>query len=372
MKEKITVIIAAAGSGERAKQNKNKIFTEIGGSVCLKKTFDAFYNSELIDEYIVAAKPEETAEIKALLPDFVKVVAGGKVRTESVKNALKVTTGDIVLIHDGARPFVTTDIIKNCIESAIEYGSGVAAIPSRDTVIRNGQNGTDYLGKSGLFLIQTPQGFRTEEIKRAYEIAGDKVFNDDGEVYLNCFGSVKLVEGNIRNVKLTYPEDFERVNYKERRFGTGFDCHRLVENRKLILGGVEIPHDKGLLGHSDADVLTHAIMDAILSACALRDIGFWFPDSDEKYKGADSMKLLAEVLRIVGEKRFKPESVSAVIMAEKPKLLKHIPAITESLANALGVAPEKVGISATTLEGLGFVGREEGICVHANAVVVKE
>lgn len=371
MKEKITVIIAAAGSGERARLDKNKILVNVGGTTCIKKTFDAFYGSGLIDEYVVAAKPEETDEIKGILPDFVKIVAGGKARTESVKNALKVTTGDIVLIHDGARPFVTAEVIKNCIESAIEFGSGVAAIPSRDTVIRNGEQSAEYLGKSGLYLIQTPQGFKTEEIKKAYESAGDKTFNDDGEAYLNCFGTLKIVAGDKNNVKLTYPEDFDFSPRRETRFGTGFDCHRLVENRKLILGGVKIPHDKGLLGHSDADVLTHAVMDAILSACALRDIGYWFPDSDEKYKGADSMKLLAEVLKIVGEKGFKPESVSAVIMAEKPKLLKHIPTITESLAKALGVSPDKVGISATTLEGLGFVGREEGICVHANAVIVK-
>lgn len=372
MKEKITLIIAAAGSGERAKQKGNKIFAIVGGEPCIKKTFDAFYKLGLISEYIVAAKPEETENIKVLLPDFVKIVSGGKTRTESVKNALSVTTGDVVLIHDGARPFVTAETINNCIDSAKRFGSGVAAIPTRDTVVKSNADNAEYLGKSGLYLIQTPQVFKTEEIKRAYEKAGEKTFNDDGEVYLNCFGKVKLVAGDINNVKLTYPEDFERAAIKETRFGTGFDCHRLVENRKLILGGVVIPHDKGLLGHSDADVLTHAIMDAILSACALRDIGFWFPDSDEKYKGADSMKLLAEVLRIVGEKGFKPESISAVIMAEKPKLLKHIRAITESLAAALGISPDKVGISATTLEGLGFVGREEGICVHANAVVVKE
>lgn len=372
MNSKITVILAAAGSGERAKRNKNKIFAEVGGVPCIKKTFDAFYSSGLIDEYIVAARAEDAEEIKRLLPDFIKVVAGGKTRTASVKNALAATTGEIVLIHDGARPFVNSEIIKRCIESARKFGSGVTAIPTRDTVVKSGAERTEYLGKNGLYLIQTPQAFKTEEIKHAYSFAGEKSFNDDGEVYLNCFGNVKLVEGNIANVKLTYPEDFEKAAVKETRFGTGFDCHRLVENRKLILGGVEIPHNKGLLGHSDADVLTHAIMDAVLSACALRDIGFWFPDSDEKYKGADSMKLLAEVLRIVGEKGFKVESVSAVIMAEKPKLLKHIWAITESLARGLNVSPDKVGISATTLEGLGFVGREEGICVHANAVVVRK
>lgn len=370
MKDKITLILAAGGSGERAKQKQNKILTDIGGTVCIKKTFDAFYSTGLIKEYIVAAKNEDAEEIKAILPPFVKIVNGGKTRTDSVKNALVETTGIIVLIHDAARPFVDEMIIKDCIESAKTNGSGIAAIPSRDTVVKNDGDIPEYLGKSGLYLIQTPQAFRTEEIKIAYKKAGDKSFNDDGEVYLNCFNKLNLVAGDKNNIKLTYPEDFTRTE-KETRFGTGFDCHKLVENRKLILGGIEIPHDKGLLGHSDADVLTHAIMDAILSACSMRDIGFWFPDSDEKYKGANSMKLLSEVLRIVGEKGFTVESVSAVIMAEKPKLLKHIPAICENLAAALNVAPDKVGISATTLEGLGFVGREEGICVHANAVVVK-
>lgn len=371
MKEKITVIIAAAGSGERAKLNKNKILERIDGVSVIRKTFDAFYSSNLINEYIVAAKPQEIPLIKPLLPDFVKFTAGGATRTDSVKNALSAVSGDIVLIHDGARPFVSETVIKNCIGGVKKCGSGVAAIPSRDTVAENSAEKPAYLGKKDLYLIQTPQAFRTEEIKKAYEKAGDKPFNDDGEVYLNCFGKLNFTDGDKNNIKLTYPEDFRALN-TETRFGTGFDCHRLVENRKLILGGVEIPFDKGLLGHSDADALTHAVMDAILSACCLRDIGFWFPDTDEKYKGANSMKLLAEVLRMIREKGFAVASVSAVIMAEKPKLSKHIPAITESLAKALSLSPDKVGLSATTLEGLGFVGREEGICVHANAVVVKK
>lgn len=371
MTEKVSVILAAAGSGNRAKQGKNKIFASVGGVPCVKKTFDAFYATGKIDEYVVAAKAEDETEIKALLPDFVKFAAGGKERTDSVKNALALVSGSIVLIHDAARPFVSERIINDCIESAKLNGSGISAIPSRDTVAKYTGSSAAYLGKSDLYLIQTPQSFRTEEIKDAYAFAGDKIFNDDGEVYLNRFGRINFVAGDKNNIKLTYPEDFGLSAPVERRFGTGFDCHRLVENRKLILGGVEIPFDKGLLGHSDADVLTHAVMDAILSACAMRDIGYWFPDSDDKYKGANSMDLLAEVLKMVGEKGFKVESVAAVIMAEKPKLSKHIPAITERLAAALGISPDETGISATTLEGLGFVGREEGICVHANAVVVK-
>ena len=155
------------------------------------------------------------------------------------------------------------------------------------------------------------------------------------------------------------------------RIGYGEDIHELVENRKLILGGITIPHDKGLLGHSDADVLTHAIMDAVLSACAMRDIGYHFPDTDQAYKGADSIELLKKVMQIIGEKGFSITSIGASIMAEKPKLLKFIPIIAKNLANALDIKVEDVGLGATTLEGLGFVGREEGISVHANVTVKK-
>ncbi|MBR2448548.1 MAG: 2-C-methyl-D-erythritol 2,4-cyclodiphosphate synthase [Clostridia bacterium] len=179
------------------------------------------------------------------------------------------------------------------------------------------------------------------------------------------------MDGDAKNVKLTFPQDFDFTDKKQDfRFGTGFDCHKLVEGRKLILGGITVPHDKGLLGHSDADVLTHAIMDAILSSLSMRDIGYHFSDKDPAYKDADSMKLLEKVLKMVNEKGYRVHNVSATIMAEKPKLLKIIPEITINLASALSLPQENVGIGATTLEGLGFVGREEGICVHATATVV--
>ena len=156
------------------------------------------------------------------------------------------------------------------------------------------------------------------------------------------------------------------------RVGFGYDVHNLVHNRELWLGGLQIPHEMGLQGHSDADVLIHAICDALLGAAHLRDIGYHFSDKDPAYKDANSMKLLEKVLVMISDKGYKVQSVSAVIMAEKPKLLKHIPVITKNLANALNLSIDKVGIGATTLEGLGFVGREEGICVHASAVLVKE
>ncbi len=369
---KVTVIITAAGNGSRAKLKENKLFYKIGDKTVLDLAAESFYKSGLIDEYILTASKEDYERIKKDFP-FFTVVLGGKTRTESIKNALPYVKNEIVLIHDGARPFVSEKVIADCIETAKKHGSAIPVIPSRDTVLKSdGETAQDYLGKSGLYSVQTPQGFFTKDIVKAYSLA-KKDTGDDGEVYKNAFGKLSVFNGDFKNVKLTYPEDFTNLNLVGTvRFGMGFDCHKLAENRKLILGGIEIPHDKGLLGHSDADALTHAIMDAIFSACGMRDIGYHFPDSDEKYKDADSIELLKETLCIVKDAGFKVKSVSAVIMAEKPKLLPFIPKMTERLSEVLGIKKEDVGIGATTLEGLGFIGREEGICARACACIIKE
>ncbi len=368
---KVSLILTCAGKGERAGFEKNKLLVDFGGETCLSRVFSAFENSHLIDEFIITAAEKDSEEINASFGKKAKIVLGGATRTESVKKGLAAATGDVVLIHDGARPFVTQKIIADCILSAQTFGSGITAIRSKDTVLKSEEN-PEYLGKDDIYIVQTPQAFIMEEIKRAYAMAGNTVFNDDGEVYAKYIRPVKLVEGDSKNVKLTFKEDFEALGSPLYRFGTGFDCHKLVEGRPLILGGITIPHDKGLLGHSDADALTHAIMDAILSALSLRDIGYHFPDTDPKYKGANSITLLKEVLSMIDEKGYKVSSVSAVIMAEKPKLLSFIPKINENLANVIGIPADKIGIGATTLEGLGFVGREEGICTHATATLIRK
>ena len=368
---KVSLILACAGVGARAGFNKNKLLVENAGKTVLEHTLSAFYNSGIIDEIIIATSKKDFEFVKNLVNDKALVVFGGDTRSQSVKNALEKVSGEIVLIHDGARPFVSKELIKNCIKTTKEFGCAIPVLPTRNTIVKAKDGFIDcYLGKDELKIVQTPQGFLTDKIKKAYEMANGKTFNDDGEVYLNYIGKVATFDGEEKNIKLTFKQDFEfdRPTY---RFGTGFDCHKLVENRKLILGGVIIPHDKGLLGHSDADVLSHAIMDAILSSLSLRDIGYHFSDKDPQYKDANSMELLKVVLDMVKDKGYKVQSISATIMAEKPKLLGFIPEITINLANALNLSPEFVGIGATTLEGLGFVGREEGICVHATATLKK-
>ncbi len=368
----VTLILACAGEGKRAGFQKNKLLIDAGGCTVLQKTLSVFIKSGLINQYIVTLSERDINEVSPTLPSGVEVVLGGKTRTDSVKNALIKATGDVVLIHDGARPFVTLKMIKDCIDTAVTFGSAVPIIPVRDTICSSESNKiVDYLGKSGLYAVQTPQGFDRIKLLDAYNNC-NKTYNDDGEVYSSLYGKVSTYDGDNENVKLTFSEDFTLLNTLPLcKVGNGFDCHRLVENRKLILGGIELPHDKGLLGHSDADVLTHAIMDAMLSACALRDIGYHFPDTDERYKGANSIDLLKRVIELCKGVGYKIKSLSAVIMAQKPKLLPHIPTISKNLSDVLNIDIAEIGIGATTLEGLGFVGREEGICVSATCVMVE-
>lgn len=393
MKEKkVTAIIAAAGCGLRSGLEENKIFARIHGEPMILKTVKAFDSVKTIDEIVIVHAAGEKDDIKKILDGEtekpVKYVEGGNTRFLSVKNALFTISDGVVAVHDGARPFVSPETIGECVKSALTYGSGVAVTPLTDTVAEtDGKGNVIASARKNRFAAATPQAFDAESLKRAYALAGDgEDFTDDAGVYCAFIGKCKLVLCGEKNTKLTYPEDFENAAenpLKRQTFftkndlndsvaaGTGFDLHRLVKGRKLILGGVEIPSEKGLLGHSDADVLTHAVADALLSSAALRDIGYHFPDTDPLYEGVSSLKLLEKVLLLLREKGYSPISVSAVIMAQKPKLSPYISAITESLSKVLSLPYDKVGLTATTLEGLGIAGREEGIACQAFCLVRK-
>ena len=211
---KVSLILACAGKGVRAGFDKNKLLVNVSGKPCFERTLDAFYGCGLIDQIIVTASENDYEFIKERVKDKATVVKGGSTRTESVKNALDAVDGELVLIHDGARPFVTEKIIKDCIETAKKHGSAVPAVPTRNTVMRkSGEKIDAYVGKNGLYAVQTPQGFNTKRIKDAYARAGEKVYNDDGEVYKEYIGDVYVIDGDAKNVKLTFPEDFERVRH---------------------------------------------------------------------------------------------------------------------------------------------------------------
>ncbi len=361
---KISAVIPAAGAGRRAGFGENKLLQKIGAETVIEKTVRAFRDSDLVDEIVLIVSAADFGVMRGLFPDAV-LVQGGATRTDSVKNGLRAATGDIVLVHDGARPFVGADIIARCIESVQKYGSGVAAVAASDTLAA-GENGeiVQVYGKEGNYILQTPQAFYRKELLAAYEKA-EGVFPDESSLYLRYVGRPRLVEGARENRKLTFREDFGCAC----RTGCGYDTHELVAGRELILCGVKIPHEKGLLGHSDADAPAHALCDALLSAAGLKDIGTYFPDTDNAFQGADSMKLLDKVVALLEERQLRPVNASITVLAQKPRLSPYIDAMKHNVARSLKISPEKVGISATTTEKLGFIGREEGIAAYATVLV---
>ena len=364
----VCAIICAAGKGSRAGFDENKLLIPYDGSTVLEKTLTAF-DYPAIDEILVTASVQDFDRITALCTPFARtrVVIGGESRTHSVYNALKEASSDIVLIHDGARPFVTRKMIDGCIDSVKAYGSGICAVECRDTiaVTEDGKIVT-VPARDTLRQIQTPQGFYLKDIVGAYEKAfaeSNPSYTDDSSVYAKYCGSPHLCEGDRENVKVTYAEDFKD---SFARCGFGVDTHAFgKEQDYIVLAGVKVPSQSGLIAHSDGDVLVHAVMDAMLSAAGLKDIGHYFPDTDETWKGASSMAMLGMVKALLAEEGFAVKNLSVAIQAERPRLAKYIDSMKENLALTLGIDASRVGISAGTNEGLGYVGEGKGITVNA-------
>ena len=367
----MTVIICAAGKGERTGFNENKILRELNGLPVLSYSLSAF--APFVDEILVTVTEKDEERINALLSPFpnARIVRGGNTRSESVYHALKEARSDIVLVHDAARPFVTEQIIRDCIDSVKNYGSGVCALPATDTVVFTRANQILSVPDRGtIYTVQTPQGFETKKLLAAYEqaIQAQNTFTDESGVYAAFIEPPRLFVGDVKNKKLTFAEDFSITE----RVGFGVDTHAFYSEKEgapligfITLGGARIPSERALKAHSDGDVLVHALMDALLSAAGLRDIGYYFPDTYEKYRGADSMELLAEVMRLVKEQQLKPRNVSISILAEKPRLSPYIEPMKSSLAEVLSLPLSQIGIAAGTNEKLGYIGEGKGITVYA-------
>ena len=372
----IYAIIPAAGSGSRAGFRENKLLRRVGGAPVLQRTAAAFAANAQIAGIAVCVNERDREAVRAMLAPLenVLLVEGGETRTASVRNALEALAAlpcppDYVLIHDGARPFVTQKIIDDCISTVRQFGSAVCALPCTDTAVR-AESGfiRETVPREGLYTLQTPQGFAFPALLAAYrKIAGSDAFTDDSGVFRRYAAPPRLFRGDPANKKLTFPEDFD---VEEFRTGVGVDTHAFgAERDHIVLGGVRIPFSAGLRAHSDGDVLCHAVMDALLSAAGLPDIGHYFPDTDPQYAGADSLALLAKVRGILAGHGARIANVSASIVAEKPRLAPHIPQMKQNIARALGIAEGAVGIAAGTNEGLGYLGRGEGVTVIANALI---
>ncbi len=386
----VCAIIVAAGHSTRM-GGGDKGMISLNGKPALRRCLEAFEACAVIDWICLVTASERLEFCSDLgaqwaIGKLKTVVAGGETRGQSVYQGLKALPEncEIVAIQDGARPFTTSEIIERTVQSAREKGSGVAAIKSRDTVKIADSDGSVFStpDRSKLWNVQTPQTFRYRLILEAYEKASimGMEATDDAAVAELAGHMVWLVEGSADNIKLTTPEDIRHgeaiVQAREggvcaMRIGEGYDVHQLVEGRLLILGGVEIPHAFGLLGHSDADVLVHAIMDALLGAAGLGDIGRHFPDSDLSYKDISSLLLLEHVASLLKERGWRTGNVDATVAAQRPKLASHIQTMRENIARCLGVDVSCVNIKATTTETLGFEGREEGMSARAVALLVR-
>lgn len=378
---RVAVIIAAAGKGTRLGAPIPKQFLKIGGQPVIIKAMKVFDQMEEVDHIFVVVGEDYVDYCTDLIGQYgfekmETVAEGGELRQDSVYNALQEMNRrkpgvEYVLIHDAARPFISQEVIRNVLRATEEKGAAVACVAMTNSVRRlgAGEDKSESVDRSEYYAVQTPQGFRKSLLIDAYEKAYDDSFfgTDDAAIVEHAGGEIAMVDGEYQNIKITTKEDLPMEN----RIGTGFDVHRLTEGRKLILGGVEIPSPRGLDGHSDADVLVHAVMDALLGAAALGDIGLHFPDMDPEYEGISSLLLLTKVKEKLEEGFYNIGNIDVTVICEKPKIRPYVEPMRENLAKALDLDISRVSIKGTTTEKLGFTGREEGIACEAVASIYR-
>jgi 2-C-methyl-D-erythritol 4-phosphate cytidylyltransferase/2-C-methyl-D-erythritol 2,4-cyclodiphosphate synthase len=389
---RVAAIIAAGGRGERLGANQPKQLLLLGRRTILERSVGAFVASGRVDEIVVVVPPELAVDPPAYLRTAAKpltVVAGGARRQESVAIGFGAVgeRADVVVVHDAARPFVTAELIARTVDAAIESGAAIPALASHDTVKEAGPAAGSRrfagrtLPRDRLVLVQTPQAFRAAILRDAVALGQSGVkATDESSLAEQAGHPIRLVEGDPRNIKITTAEDLELARglvavadsaetSRAVRIGVGYDLHRLVAGRPLVLGGVIIPFARGLDGHSDADALCHAIVDAVLGAAGAGDIGRHFPDSDARWKDASSLDLLARAAAVVRARGFVVANVDAVVIAERPKIAPYHDEMVALLAGALGVEPSSVSVKGKTNEGTGEIGRGEAIAVHAVALL---
>ncbi len=378
-------LVPAAGAGERYGAAVPKQFLALGGQPLLHRTLRALWACPGVAGLAVAV-PADRVDDAGLLPAElradarVQVRAGGATRTASVRAALAAVPADcdLILVHGGARPGVGGDLVARVVAGARAHGACVPGLAPADTVKRVDADGRVQatLQRDELRLIQTPQAFSRAVLERAYAWLDAQAepprLTDDAALVEASGQPVQVVAGEPGNGKLTVPRDLIGLGLAWPRVGHGYDVHRLVEGRPLKLGGLEVPFERGLLGHSDGDAALHALIDALLGAAGLGDIGRMFPDDDERFRGADSRDLLDQVVARIGRAGFAVASADLTIVAQRPKLAEHLPGMAAGLAARLGVAPDAVNVKATTEEGLGLTGTGQAIAAHAVAVLVPD
>lgn len=378
-------IIVAAGRSARLGEALPKQFASLGEGTVLERAVRALSGDPRVAALcVVLPEPEvESAHGRAAasLPRVTAVVAGGSTRAASVRRGLAALSAGHVLVHDAARPFCSASLVRRVVDATLADGAAVPVLPVHDTVKEDDGEGfvLRTVARGTLRLAQTPQGARADWLGEALDRAfREGVEPTDEAAALERAGRrVRLVAGDPGNLKITDAVDLEEARRRaaappEWRVGTGFDVHRFAPGRRLVLGGVELSGEEGLAGHSDADVVLHAAMDALLGAAGLPDIGVHFPPDDPAWEGADSRILAARVAELVRTSGFEPVNLDLTVLCERPRLRPHVPAMRHATAEAFGMEAARVGIKATTLEGLGSLGRGEGIACQASALVRRQ
>ncbi|MEN6622451.1 MAG: 2-C-methyl-D-erythritol 4-phosphate cytidylyltransferase [Smithella sp.] len=387
---KTVAIIPAGGAGRRLNAGIAKQYLHINGLPVLVHSLNVFERAKIIDEIILVV-PESDIEFvrkdliaKNNFKKIKKIIAGGIERQDSVRNGIAAIDDkyDIVLVHDGVRPFVKSKMIDNIVAVVRNFPAAVIGVPSKDTIKETKDDDlvVKTVPRRNLWITQTPQAFQFDVLQKAYDAAYlDNFYGTDDASLVERIGvPVKMIAGSYENIKITTQEDLviaeallksKREEKMQMRTGIGYDSHRFAQGRKLILGGVEIPYERGLQGHSDADALIHAVCDALLGATGAGDIGRHFPDNDQAYKGISSMILLKRVREIIKEKGFSAVNIDISIIMEAPKLAPFADEIIANIADTLNISWSNVNVKAKTNEGMGFVGRNEGVAVFAVATV---
>ncbi len=385
----VYAIVLAAGRGLRMGGSPPKQFMSLAGRPILFLALTAFEHAKKVDRVVLVAPADRVERCREEIRSWgmekvTSVVAGGERRQDSVAEGLGAVPDHarVIAVHDGARPLILPEQIDAVVDLAHEKGSAVLGTPITDTV-KEVQDGRVLrtLDRSRTWRVQTPQAFRASILREAHGEAArtGNSGTDDTSLVEQLNAPVYMVPGREDNLKITAPEDLAMAESILRsrtgsvpsnlRVGHGYDVHRLVAGRPLILGGVAVPFDRGLHGHSDADVLSHAVADAVLGAMCLGDIGTHFPDADPAYSGVSSLILLDRVSKLTSDGGGGIVNVDATVIAQRPKLAPYISDMQEKMAGALGIATERLSVKATTTEGLGFAGTEQGIAAQAVALV---
>jgi len=374
----VWALIVAAGESTRMGCDKLRLM--LAGAPVLVRTVRAFEGHERVAGVALVGPQDGCEAMQALLSAWgcrARVTAqGGATRQQSVLAGLKaLPEGCAVLVHDGARPLVSAELIDACIDAVLTHGSGVSAAPQTDTLHRVQDDALITLPRDGVYAAQTPQAFERDALLAALERAGDSGFlaTDEASVMAHEGMKVCFVPSTRRNMKITLPEDIALAEAllpaPLLRTGYGYDAHRLVTGRALMLCGVKVAYDKGLAGHSDADVAIHALIDALLGAMGMGDIGAMFPDTDERYRGASSLLLLQSAYEAINRRGGRCCAADITIVAQRPKLAEYRGAMTRSIASVLALPETRINVKFTTTEGMGFEGEGLGMSAHAVANV---